>query len=29
MRIQKPEAKKAQKDFWNERVPNFLGYFES
>ena len=26
---QKPEAKKRTKEFWNERVPKFLGYFES
>src|SRR4029077_21083751 len=25
---QKPEAKKRTQDFWDERVPKFLGYFE-
>ena len=25
---QKPEAKKRTKDFWDERVPKYLGYFE-
>ena len=25
---QKPEAKKRTKEFWNERVPKYLGYFE-